>query len=147
MMKKQEGIGMSAIGFGAAAGAGGSMAVTLILTALAANLVSREAVSADLLDALTVGILVLSAGCGSLLGYAVTGHHRLPVCLSAGLLYYLMLLGCNALVFDGAYRTVGVTAVAILGGSGAVALLGLRGGKKSPRSRYTKNKKWKVVQK
>ena len=134
------------IAIGAGIGAGGSMLATLVLTAMAANLMNRETVGEQSLDALTAGILVLSGAVGALIAWGVTGHHRLPVCTLSGAVYYLVLLGVNALLFDGAYHAVAVTAVAILGGCGAVALLGLKEGRKRYHGRSRKSTNWKVVQ-
>lgn len=145
-MKKQDRSEISSISIGAAVGAGGSVIVTLMLSVLSASLVGREILPETSIDALTVGVLILSSMCGSLIGYAVTGHHRLPVCLTTGGGYYLLLLASTALFFGGEYRAVGVTALAILGGSGAMVLLGLKEGKRGRRSRYVKNRNWKVVQ-
>ena len=123
-------------------GAGGSMIVTLALTALAASFVQREIVGETSQDALSAGILVLSAICGSLLAVSITEYRRLVVCLSAGAVYFLLLLSCTAMLFDGAYSHVGITALAILGGCGAVILLALNAGKRSSARRRTKYRNW-----
>ena len=145
-MKKQGSSNGAEIAMGVGIGAGGSILATLALTALAASLVNRGTVSEESLDMLTAGILVLSGAVGGLVACGVTGHHRLPVCMLSGAVYYLILLGCNALLFDGVYRAVAVTAVAILGGCGAAALLGIKEGKRGYRGRHRKNINWKVVQ-
>ena len=54
----------------------------------------------------------------------------------------LLLIGCTALLFDGVYRGVGVTALAILGGSGASALVGLKEGKSRGAYRPAKKRNW-----
>ena len=131
---------------GAAVGAGGSILMTLALTALAAGLVVRETIDETSLDTVTAGILILSSICGSLLAASATGHHRLPVCMASGALYFLLLIACAILMYDGANGAVGVTALLVLGGSGAAALLGLKEGRKGRGHRTYKNRNWKVVQ-
>ena len=53
-------------------------------------------------------------------------HRRAMVGLLSGLVYLLALLAINAMFFGGQYEGVGVTALAILAGSGCSILLGLR---------------------
>ena len=146
MNKKQGQSDWISIIKGAGIGAGGSLLVTLALTALAAKLVSQETIGEASLDAVTAAILVMSSICGSLLAASATGHHRLQICLATGGLYFGMLLSCTALLFDGVYENVGVTALAILGGCGAVILMGLKEGKKRGSYRRPKKVNWKVVQ-
>ena len=142
MTRKNATADWTAIVKAAVLGAGGSMGITLLLTALATSLVGRETVGESSVDALTAGILILSSIGGSLLGAAVAGHHRLQVCLATGGMYFLLLIGCTALLFDGVYRGVGVTALAILGGSGASALVGLKEGKRRGAYRPAKKRNW-----
>lgn len=146
-MIKQEEANLSATVIGGAVGGGGSIVATLILSALATGLANRGMVGEASIDAVSVGILVLSSVVGSLLGCAVTGHRRVQVCLISGGVYYLALLACNVMLFDGIFRTVGVTGLVVLGGCGAVILLGLKEGKRGHRMGKTKNRNWKVVQK
>ena len=146
MNKKQGRSDWTSVGVGAAVGAGGSMALTLALSALAANLISREVIAEASLDVITAAILILSSACGAVAAVRVTGHHMLPVCMATGGIYYIVLLSCAALFFDGAYSAVGVTGLTILGCCGAAALLGLKDGRKNRGYRHPKNRNWKVVQ-
>lgn len=132
---------------GAAIGAGGSVAMSLALSALGAELVSREVIAETSIDALTAAILILSAACGALLAETVTGHHRLPVCMLAGGIYFISLLSCTALLFGGVYRAVGVSGLTVLGGCGAVVLLGLKESGNGRGRRHAKNRNWRIVQK
>ena len=126
MVKQQDNERWTAIGKGAAIGAGGSMLITVSLAALFAALVDHGSIGEDMIDPVGAFILTLASLAGSVLGASVTGHHRLAVCLFTAVVYFCMLLVCAALLFGGVYRNVGVTALAILGGSGAAVLLGLR---------------------
>lgn len=145
MRKREESVLSSVLSSGAI-GAVGSMVIALILTAIAANLVKREAVSEGMLNSLTAGVLVASSVSGALIAARLCGHHRLQTCLVAGGIYFLMLLACTAILFDGVYRGVGVTAVLILGGSGGAVLLGLKEGKKRKRFSGANKRYRKVVQ-
>ena len=121
--------------------------MSLALSALGAELVSREVIAETSIDALTAAILILSAACGALLAVTVTGHHRLPVCMLAGGIYFLSLLSCTALLFGGVYRAVGVSGLTVLGGCGAVVLLGLKESGNRRGRRHAKNRNWRIVQK
>ena len=59
MRKREESVLSSVLSSGAI-GAVGSMVIALILTAIAANLVKREAVTGGAIDGLTAGVLLLS---------------------------------------------------------------------------------------
>ena len=128
----------TSVGIGASVGAGGSVVATLALSALAASLISRETISETSMDMVALAILILSSAVGALTAVKVTAHHRLPVCMASGCIYYLVLLSCTALFFGGVYSAVGVTGLAIFGGCGAVVLLGLKEGRRGGARRYLK---------
>ena len=145
MRKREESVLSSVLSSGAI-GAVGSMVTAIILTAVAANLVKMETVTEGAIDGLTAGVLLVSSVGGSLFAARLCGHHRLQTCLVAGGIYFLLLLACTAMLFDGVYRGVGVTALLILGGSGGAVLLGLKEGKKRKRFSGANKRYRKVVQ-
>ena len=49
----------------------------------------------------------------------------MQMCLLTGVCYYLALLAMTALFFGGQYSALGVTALAVLAGSGGAALLSI----------------------
>lgn len=130
----------------AAIGAAGSVASSLALCALAARLVGQEIIGDSTIDIMVVGILVPASAIGALLACTTGGRPRLPVCLLTGVTYYLVLIGCNAMLFDGAYQALGATAIAVFGGCGAVSLMGTKGEKRGVRVPRSKKSNWKVVQ-
>lgn len=146
MIQKQQRTDLSSLPAGLAVGAGESMILTVLLSGLLAYLMSKETIAENSVNVCGAAILVLSAGIGALLAFKKIGHHRLAVCLASGGVYYLLLIACTALFFSGEYQAMGVTALAVLGGSGAAALLGLRSGKKGYGPRYSKYHNRKVVQ-
>lgn len=111
---------------GLAVGLAVSMVLTLTGAALAANLVMSEKIEEDAIGYAALAVLILSALCGAWVAAALTKRRWMIVCLGLGGIYYLTLLATTALFFGGQYQGVGVTALAILGGCGAVGLLGLR---------------------
>lgn len=88
------------------------------------------------------GALIISSFAGAMIAYQLAGVGRLPICLAAGVLYDLVLLGCNALFFDGRYQNLGINALVILGGCGAAALLGLGKGERRKKGHPSRRYKW-----
>ena len=107
-------------------GAGGSIAVTLLLSAIAAYLIHLEMISEESAGICVVIVLILSSAAGAAIAWMRVGHHKLLVCAAAGTAYYVVLLACTALFFGGEFRNMAATALAILGGAGAVVLTGFR---------------------
>ena len=139
MKKRESSVGSEMI-VAAAAGAGGSVLVTIALCALAAKLVSLEITSDSSVDIIVVGILILASAIGSLVACGMCARRRLPVCLATGVIYYLLLVASNILLFNSVYYALGGTAVAVLGGCGAVALIGLKGEKRAGYAYRTKKR-------
>lgn len=126
--KKVTGKALS-IPVGIAVGLSASMILTLIGTAVMANLILSESLSENAIGYGAIVILLLSSAMGAWLAAALSKRRWMVVCLGAGGSYYLTLLGITALFFGGQYQGMGVTVLVVLGGCGAVGLLGLREGK------------------
>ena len=121
-----------------------ALVITMIICAIGASMITAARVGEDSAGIVSVTALIVSSAVGAGIAFTKTGHHRLAVCLGAGVMYLMILLACTALIFDGKYHAVGTTALAVLGGSGCAALFGLRG--KRPKSRYSKYHNMKLVQ-
>lgn len=105
----------------------GSIGITLCLAAVLAALIARETVAMEAAGYGAMGILLVSAGAGAWISAGLVKRQRLMVCLILGAAYYICLLSATALFFGGQYQGMGVTALVILAGVGAVILLGLKG--------------------
>lgn len=106
-----------------------SLGVTLAGAAVTAWLLSAERIGEGGTGYCALVILVLSSALGAWLAMARIRRLRMQVCLLTGLCYYLLLLAMTALLFGGQYEGMGITALAVLGGSGSVAVLGAQTGK------------------
>lgn len=118
---------------GLAVGGGVSLGVTLLLSAVLAWLVHRETIAMENIGYGILVLLLMASFLGAETAFGRIRRQRLLVCGLSGLIYFALLLSITALFFGGQYSGVGVTALLILAGSGAAALLGLRrgrGGKK-----------------
>ena len=104
-----------------------SLLITLFGAAVIANLVLSEKMASQGIGYGAVLVLLLASAAGAWIAAAMVKHRWLVVCMGAGGSYYLMLLAITALFFGGQYQGMGVTALLVLGGCGAIALLGLRG--------------------
>ena len=146
-MKKQENMVGIEVLIAATVGAGGSVLASLVLSAFVAKLVSQEITNVSSIDMMVVGTLVLASIIGALLACGMSARPRLLVCAVTGVVFYLMLVACNGLLFGGVYHALGGTAIAIFGGCGAVVLMGIKGEKRAAYNRRAKKLNWKVVQK
>lgn len=113
----------SSIPAGLGAGAGVSVLVTMLGTALLAKLLDAETIQ---WEAVGYGILIMVM-LASMLG-CITAMKKIKrkqgiVCLLSALTYWGILLSITALFFGGQYEAVGVTLLLIVGGSGCAFLL------------------------
>lgn len=76
-----------------------------------------------------MAMLLCASFLGALVAYKKIKRQRLLVCLLSGALYYGTLLLITALFFGGQFQAIGVTALLVLGGSGAAGLLGRQSGR------------------
>lgn len=114
------------------AGTGTALVTAVILCAGAAQLVSMGTVGEEWINYLAAGILLAASFVG---GMTAAGPWE-AVAAGAGL--WIVLLGINGIMCGFEVRGGGETLLAILGGSGAAALLRLR--KQSSRSRRRKSR-------
>lgn len=146
MAQKHTNSDMKGLPVSLAIGAGGSIGVTLLLSAIAAHLIHLELISEESARSCVVLVLILSSAAGAAIAWLRVGHHKLLVCAAAGMAYYVVLLACTALFFGGEFRNMAVTALAILGGAGAVVLTGLRESKRGYTRHNRKYHNRKLVQ-
>lgn len=129
MAGKQRNGRASSIPAGLGAGAGVSVAITLLGTALLARLLDAETIQ---WEAVGYGILImvmLSAMLGSVTAMKKIKRQQGIVCLLSGLTYWGILLSVTALFFGGQYEAVGVTLLLIVGGCGCAFLLCVKQGR------------------
>ena len=119
------------------AGIGIGVLVSTLMTvagaAALALLISKETIPENGIGYGVIVTLLLASSLGALTAWRCIRHRRMVVCLVQGLCYYIVLLGFTALFFGGQYQGMGITGLVILGGCGAVGLLGLNGGKTGNR--------------
>lgn len=120
---------------GLALGTAASLAVTVLGAAVTANMILSEKIATEAVGYAALFILLIAAVVGALVSKALIKRRRMLVCIGAGGIYYLSLLAITAVFFGGQYHGMGVTALVVFGGCGAVSLLGLRGEKKGKFSR------------
>ena len=112
-----------------ALGTGLAMALSLVLTAMAAAAISRQWIPESGAGYAAAIILIAGACGGAWVGGRWAPDHRLPVSLGIAGGYFAVLLLLGALCFGGRFHGIPVTAALILGSAGAMALLGQRQGK------------------
>lgn len=120
---------------GLAVGAAGSLAMTIILTAVLAKLVEAETMPVENIGYGIMALLVISSFAGAMIAFGRIKRQRLMVCGVSGVIYFAVLMSITALFFGGQYSAVGVTALMVLAGSAVAALLGLRQGRGAKRTK------------
>lgn len=123
------------IPLGLALGAGTSLAVAFLGTALLAWLIGNERLPEERMSIAVPAVLLVAGIVGAWMAASKTKHKRLPVCLGSGLVFFLVLLSLTALFFGGQYEGLMINGAAVLLGSGVMALLGLRGQRGNSRRR------------
>ena len=118
------------IPMGIAIGLLGSVVVMLLGCAVLTTLIDRSIINETGMGYVLMLTLLLASVTGSLLSSKLVGHDRLPVCAGSAGAYFALLLGCNALFFDGQYDGVWATLLLVIAGSMSVCLLAFRGGKR-----------------
>ncbi len=138
-MKRKIKMQDSSVPVGIAWGLLASVVMLLLCCAVTAALVASEAIREGSVAYGALLTLLLSAGAGALTaGLRVKGKY-LPVCLGTGGAFYVFLLCCTGLFFDGSYTGMLPAGLAVLGGCGVVALLmarsSMQGGKRKRKYR------------
>lgn len=108
-----------------------ALLVTLMGSAVTAWLILGEKIGENSVGYCSALITLLASALGSEISWLRTKRLRLQVCLITGAAYYLLLLAMTAVFFGGIYLGMGMTAITVLCGCGSVALLGIRGGKRT----------------
>lgn len=112
-----------------------SLSVTLAGSAVCAWLLTLEKIGEKDIGYVAVMVLLLSSILGAFVAVGLIKEKRVPICLIAGGCYWLTLLAITALFFGGEYSGVGESALVILAGIVSVALLGLKGDKRTKKRR------------
>lgn len=134
MGKGERNVEWKRIGFGIGVGA----VALLAMTGLGAWVLERELMGVQWADYLAAVILLVSSFLGAKTAGASAERWIGPVLTGLGL--WLVLAVIHVFGFGGPLEGAGVTALAILGGSGAAVLLGGGGKRAKRRSRNFRNR-------
>ena len=116
----------SSIPAGIAFGVALALLVSLGGAAITTYLVHNEIVRQESIGLAAIVILTIAAAVGAALAMIRIKRLKMQMCLLTGLFYYLALIGMTALFFGGQYQGMGAAALAVLAGSGLVAILGMK---------------------
>lgn len=112
-----------------------SAGVTIACSAIAAKLMDGEVLAENKIGYAVMVILILSSWTGGLVAWKRIRSRRLLMCLASGAIYFCVLLGINALFFQGMYSGAGETALLIFCGSMLAVLPGFREKKSGNRKK------------
>ena len=109
---------------------------TLILSGILGWLIHRQIFDEMTLGYGSMAILLTASVLAAKVSYGKIQRQRAIACLGAGAVYLLILVGITAFFFGGQYSGFGVTALLVLGGSGAAVFLTMeRQNRKTGRGR------------
>lgn len=108
-------------------GLGVSAAVTLAGAAILSYLILGEKVGENGIGYGAMVIQAAASASGGLTAVKLVKRSRLLICGILAAAYYVLLLSMTALIFDGQYTGMGVTAAMVLLGAAAAALPGVLG--------------------
>jgi len=100
--------------------------VTFAVVTVVAALVAGEKIAQERIAYGATAVILLAGFCGAFTAGSVAGERRMAVCMLCGAAYFLVLLCTTALLFDGMYRNIGLTALLIAGSSLSAALVGMK---------------------
>lgn len=123
------------IPLGLTLGAGTSLAMTFLGTAILSWLIGNERLPEERMGIAAAAVLLFAGMLGAWIAASKTKRKRLLVCLGSGLVFFLVLLSLTALFFGGRYEGLAMNGTAVLLGSGIMAALGLRGQGGNPKRR------------
>ena len=104
-----------------------ALGVTVTGSLITAWLVINEKTSENAIGYFAMLILLAASMAGAYTAQSLVKHQRMVICASVGVAYYISLLAVTALFFGGQYQGMGVTALTVAAGIGAVILIGLKG--------------------
>lgn len=102
-----------------------SVLITLILSIITANFMTKEIIKDEQIGYIVMGILAFAAFCGCTVSAQTIKRQRLLVCALGGLSYFAFLLSMTALFFGGQYSGVGASMIVIAAGTAASVILGI----------------------
>ena len=100
-----------------------SLVCVLLLSLLLAFIIGKEILEENQRGFSVIFITILSGTVGSIYTALHTKENVLIWCVSQGVVFFLILLGINALFFDAMYQSVGNGVISVLGTSALVAIL------------------------
>lgn len=129
----------NALPVGLALGWLAAIGVTLAVAVAATGLIAKERIGESAASTAAVAAVLLSSFVGAMVTSGRIGSRRLVVCLASGGLYFVTLICCHALLFQGKYVGLPGSALTILGCCLVAGLLGVRS--KQPRNRHGNRRK------
>jgi putative membrane protein (TIGR04086 family) len=116
----------SSVPTGIAVGSSISVACMLLGTLITALLVNGNRMTLGGADYAVAIVTVASCAFGSVVSAKLVGRNKLPVGLGSGAVCFLVLIGITALIFEGQYQDVWITALLIGIGCMSPLLVNLR---------------------
>lgn len=117
-----------------------SIVLTIFLAAVTAWIVLNGIMDTKLIGYFSMLILAIAATSGAAAAAGLIKHRKMIVCLLSGIIYYVILIAVNGLMFGCSCQGAGVMAILVFGGCTGVGTLAQRGkytsGSKRKKHKY-----------
>lgn len=123
---------------GLAIGAGVSILVTVLVSLIGAQMIMSEILPQEQIGYCSMAALLSGTILGAVTASAKVKHRKLLVCTLSGGVFLCILLAVTALFFGGQYEGFGVTAITVVIGCGAAAILANGKGTRQPKQKRKK---------
>ena len=120
---------------GLAVGVGAALLITLLFAVVVTQLVLGEKIGEGTIGYWTGVMLPLSTGVGAWIAVCLVKSKKMQTCLLTAAVYFLCLLGINALFFGGQFQGVVVSVVMILLGAATTGIIAAKGERKGHNKR------------
>lgn len=100
--------------------------LTIAGAAAMSGLIINEVLKETSIGYCAMFVLVISSYVSAVVAMTSAARQKAIVSMMSGLIYYVVLLGVNAICFKGGYEGVGATGLLILAGAGAAVLIEIR---------------------
>lgn len=112
--------------------------ITILMAVVITVLVAGQHVNESAITIAAVITITVASFMAAITASGKVAENRIAIWFASGAIYFISLLGCTALFFDGSYRGIGGAALTIACSSAVAGLLGMK--QKKHKIHYSKKR-------